>query len=105
LSCHIAYTLDSDWGTGFEAEVAISNSGSSPINGWTVSWTWPGNQQMTQSWNSTYAQSGATVTLYNASWNTTLAAGSTLTGVGFLGSYSGADTAPSAFFVNGTRCQ
>ena len=60
---------------------------------------------MTQSWNSNYTQKGATVTLTNASWNATLAAGSSLTGVGFLVSYSGTNIAPTAFAINGTHCQ
>ncbi len=105
LSCHVVYKLDSDWGNGFEAEVAITNTGASAINGWSLSWTWTGNQQTTQSWNSSYAQSGAVVTLTNAPWNAALAPGSTLSGVGFLANYSGANIAPAIFTINGTRCQ
>jgi hypothetical protein len=60
---------------------------------------------MTQSWNSNYTQSGANVTLTNASWNATIAPGATLSGMGFLASYSGTNTAPTAFHVNGTPCQ
>jgi endoglucanase len=105
VSCGVGYTLVNDWGSGFQAEIAITNTGSSAINGWKVSWTWPDRQQMTDSWNSSYSQSGETVNLYNASWNSTLAPGSTLSGIGFLGSYNGTNQAPAAFYLNGTLCR
>jgi len=38
------------------------------------------------------------------SYNSTLAPGATLSGVGFGGSYSGTNAAPAAFYVNGTLC-
>ncbi len=104
LRCHVAYKLDNDWGNGFEAEVAISNIGSTPINGWKVSWTWPGNQQMTQSWNATYVQTANSVTLTNMSYNPAIAAGAAQSGIGFLGTYTGSNPAPTVFFVNGARC-
>jgi Cellulose binding domain len=93
-------------GSGFEAEITVTNSGATAINGWTVSWTWSGNQQMTESWNSTYSQSGETVSLTNASWNATIAAdGGSVSGIGFRGTCSGTNLVPTAFSVNGTRCQ
>ena len=54
-----------------------------PINGWKVSWTWPGNQQMTQSWNATYVQTANSVTLTNMSYNPAIAAGAAQSGIGF----------------------
>jgi hypothetical protein len=43
--------------------------------------------------------------LTNATWNPTIAAGATLSGMGFNASFSGTNAAPSAFYVNGTLCQ
>jgi hypothetical protein len=34
----------------------------------------------------------------------TIAAGTTLSGMGFNGTWSGTNTAPTAFYVNGTLC-
>lgn len=48
------------------------------------------------------ARSG-TLTL-NLSWNSTIAPGATMTGLGFNGSYSGANPRPTAFTVNGAAC-
>jgi hypothetical protein len=33
-----------------------------------------------------------------------IAAGTTISGIGFNGSYSGTNTAPAAFYLNGTLC-
>jgi len=105
LACHVDYSVSTQWNVGFTAAVSIKNTGTRPINGWTLTWTWSGNQQIYQAWNSNYTQSGANATLTNANWNQTIAPGATLTGAGFNASYSGSNPAPTAFFINGTRCQ
>ena len=73
--------------------------------GGTRTWTWAGNQQITQAWNSSYTQAGPNASLIAASWNKNIAPGATLSGMGFNASYSGTNTAPTAFYVNGTLCQ
>jgi endoglucanase len=72
MSCHITYVDQNDWGTGFTAAVSIQNTGTQQINGWTLTWTWSGNQQIIQSWNSNYTQTGQNVALTNAVWNGTI---------------------------------
>jgi len=105
ISCHIGYSVTNQWNVGFTAAVTVKNTGPAPINGWRLTWTWPGNQQITQAWNSNYSESGANATLTNASWNAMINPGSTISGIGFNGSYSGSNPNPTAFYVNGTRCQ
>jgi len=105
LSCHVGYSVTTQWNVGFQVAITIKNTGKTTINGWQLTWTFPGNQQITEAWNANYSQSGANATLTNASWNPTIAAGATLSGMGFNGSYSGSNPAPTAFYVNGTRCQ
>ncbi len=104
LSCHVNYNVTTQWNVGFEGALSIRNTGATAINFWTLTWAWPGNQVMTESWNSSFTQTGANVTLTNASWNPTIAPGATLNGVGFNASYSGSNHAPTAFYVNGTLC-
>jgi hypothetical protein len=105
VSCHVGYTVTTQWNVGFGTAITIKNTGSKPINGWNLTWTWAGNQQITEAWNSNYTQNGKNASLTNASWNPTIAAGATLSGMGFNGSYSVTNTAPTAFYVNGTLCQ
>jgi uncharacterized membrane protein len=105
LSCHVTYSVTSQWNNGFGAALTIKNTGSTTISGWNLTWTWPGNQKITQSWNANYTQTGANASLTNVSNNASIAAGATASGIGFNASYSGTNTAPSAFYVNGTLCK
>ncbi|MGW2395228.1 glycoside hydrolase family 6 protein [Kitasatospora sp. NPDC001664] len=92
--CTATYKVSSDWGAGFNADVTVTNTGTAPTKSWKVSWTWPGNQQVTNLWNGTVTQSGSSVSVVNAGYNGTVAAGGS-TGFGFGASYSGANAAPT----------
>lgn len=101
-ACRITYTPNT-WNNGFTANVTIANTGTTPVNGWTVTWTWPGNQQVTNAWNATVTQSGAQVTARNVSYNPAIPTGGS-TSFGFQGVYSGTNTAPAGFALNGAAC-
>ncbi|MFI5529906.1 glycoside hydrolase family 6 protein [Kitasatospora sp. NPDC051853] len=92
--CTASYKVSSDWGAGFNADVTVTNTGTAPTKSWKVSWTWPGNQQVTNLWNGTVTQSGSSVSVANAGYNGAVAVGGS-TGFGFGASYSGANTAPT----------
>ena len=101
-TCRVAYQADS-WSNGFTAAVTVTNTGAAAINGWTLQWTWPGNQRVTNGWNATVSQSGADVSARNAAWNATIAAGQNVS-FGFQATYSGSNTAPTRFLLNGAAC-
>ncbi|MEY9871721.1 hypothetical protein ABH931_001194 [Streptacidiphilus sp. MAP12-33] len=101
-SCKVGYSVN-DWGGGFTATLVLTNTGSTPVNGWTLSFGWPGNQQLTNGWNAAWTQSGSTVTATSLSYNGALAPGASTT-VGFNASYSGGNQAPGAFTLNGVTC-
>jgi poly(3-hydroxybutyrate) depolymerase len=77
--CSAAYRVVSTWPGGFQAEVTVSNTGSSPTSGWNVTWTAPSGQSITQIWNGTLTTSGSTVTVTNVAYNGTLAPGTSAT--------------------------
>jgi len=104
-SCHVVYSVTTQWNVGFGTAIAIQNTGTVALNSWNLTWTWPGSQQITQSWNASYTQTGANAKLTNMSYNPTIAPGATLTGVGFNGSYTGSNPTPTAFYLNGTLCR
>ncbi|WP_353387890.1 endo-1,4-beta-xylanase [Thermobispora bispora] len=93
--CTATYRLVNEWPGGFQAEVTVSNNGTSPINRWTVSWSFPSGQTITQLWNGEHTQSGANVTVRNVYYNGNVAPGAS-TSFGFLGSFSGSNGAPSS---------
>ena len=103
-SCHVTYTVYSQWPGGFNVGISIQNTGGTAINGWSLTWTWASTQQLNGVWNATGTQQGQNVTFVNASWNPTIAPGALLNGIGFNGAFSSANPSPSAFFVNGVAC-
>ncbi|WP_406469464.1 cellulase family glycosylhydrolase [Streptomyces hirsutus] len=86
--CAAAYTVSSDWGGGFNADVKVTNTGTVPLTSWKVTWAWNGAQRVTSMWNASYTQSGATVTAVNAGHNGALTAGGS-TSFGFGGAPGG----------------
>lgn len=77
-SCRVGYTSNS-WQNGFTADVSVTNTGSGPVNGWTLTYDLPAGQQVTSAWNATVTQSGSAVTARNIGWNGTIAPGATVT--------------------------
>jgi len=102
-ACKVVYTTSSQWTGGFTGQIAITNTGSSAISSWTLKYTYPGDQKLTSDYNGTYSQSGEAVTLTNASYNGSLAAGGS-TSVGVQGTWTSSDAAPTSFTLNGATC-
>lgn len=102
VRCSVDYTVN-DWGSGFSTELTVTNRSSAAIDGWTLTYDYAGSQKLANGWNGTWSQSGSTVTVRNASWNGAIAAGSAVT-TGAQFTYSGTNTAPTTFAVNGTEC-
>ncbi|MFE2531516.1 cellulase family glycosylhydrolase [Streptomyces sp. NPDC059371] len=89
--CKATYKVSSDWGSGFNADVTVTNTGSSATKSWQVTWEWSGNQTVSGMWNASYSQVGRTVTASNADHNGAIAAGAS-TGFGFSAAPGGAGT-------------
>ncbi|GAA2423956.1 glycoside hydrolase family 48 protein [Streptomyces glaucus] len=102
VQCSVDYRTN-DWGSGFTAELSLTNRGTDTIDGWTLTYSYAGNQKLTNGWNGTWSQSGRSVTVKNAAYNGTIAAGKAVT-TGAQFTYSGSNTAPTSFSINGTPC-
>jgi hypothetical protein len=100
--CTVAYTVQSQWNTGFSASVSITNLGS-PITSWTLAYSYSGNQTLAQGWSGNWSQSGENVTVTNASWNGSLGTNAPAQ-IGANFSYSGTNTNPATFTLNGVTC-
>jgi len=101
-SCSVAYSVVSQWNNGFQGDLKITNTGPA-VTGWTLIWSFPSGQTITQLWNGVSTQSGAAVTVNNASFNADLGTGTTAD-VGFTAAITGANTAPASFTLNGVSC-
>jgi hypothetical protein len=105
MACHVTYSVVGDWGTGFEVLVTVANTGSTNWSNWTLGWTFPNSQTVNNLWNGVATESGEKVAVASEPYNGSVAAGSSLQGVGFVGNYSGTNGAPTAFTVNGVTCK
>jgi poly(hydroxyalkanoate) depolymerase family esterase len=100
--CRVTDTI-SAWNTGLTASITITNTGSAPVNGWSLAFTLPSGQTITNGWNATYSPSSGQVTATNASYNATIAAGGS-TSIGFQATHTGNTAKPAVFTLNGTTC-
>ncbi|MEU3457726.1 glycoside hydrolase family 9 protein [Micromonospora sp. NPDC006766] len=101
--CKVEYTT-SDWDTGFTANITLTNTGTTALNGWSLAFTFPNaGQKVGQGWSANYTQTGTAVTATNLSYNGTLAAGAS-TSFGFNGTHTGTNPKPATFTLNGTAC-
>ncbi|MFC4585202.1 GH12 family glycosyl hydrolase domain-containing protein [Sphaerisporangium corydalis] len=101
-ACRVAY-VKNEWQGGFTANVTVSNTGSSAVNGWTLAFAFPGDQRVTSFWNAAVTQSGTAVTAKNVAHNGSIPAGGNTT-FGFQGTWANSDASPTAYTLNGSAC-
>jgi hypothetical protein len=100
----VDYTISPQNTSAFGAAITIVN-GPTAITSWTLTWTFANGQTVSSLWNGIETQSGANVTVKNESYNGSIAAGGSLTGIGFNGTWNGTTNAvPASFAINGTAC-
>ena len=101
-SCAVHYVINSSWPGGFNASVTLTNKGSTAINHWTLTFTFPAGESVQSGWDGTWTQSGQNVTVTDAGWNATISPSGGTVGLGFNG--NGSATPPAVFSINGTAC-
>ncbi|MFE9454409.1 cellulose binding domain-containing protein [Streptomyces sp. NPDC006739] len=101
-ACAVTYETNV-WQGGFTADVSVTNTGSSSVNGWKLAFTLPAGQQITSAWNAGLATSSGAVTASSVASDAQIPAGSKVS-FGFQGTYGGTFTRPTAFNLNGTAC-
>ncbi|MFI8825490.1 glycoside hydrolase family 9 protein [Streptomyces sp. NPDC053431] len=102
-ACAVTYAVNNVWSSGFTATVTVRNTGPTAVDGWQLTWTYPGGQRVTSAWNATVTQNGTAVSARNADWNKAIAPGASA-GFGVQGTHSGTNPPPTAFALNGHAC-
>ena len=92
------FTVNSDWGTGYCAEIVLTNNGTTAVNGWTLTFTTADN--ITSLWNGDYTADGNEITVTDGGWNGTIPPGGTAT-FGYCADYAGSITVPADATFNG----
>jgi endoglucanase len=101
-TCTVAYSVVNSWPDGFQAGITITNNGAA-ITNWTLAFTFPNDQQVSDGWNGTFSQSGQNVTVTSESYNGSLGTGASTT-IGFTGTVGATNDVPTYFTVNGYSC-
>lgn len=101
-ACTVDYSVTSQWDTGFQGAVKITNNRAA-LSGWSLTFDFANGQKVGQGWNAKWSQSATTVTAANESWNGALGSGASVS-AGFLASWSGSNAVPTTFKLNGTTC-
>jgi hypothetical protein len=98
-----AYSRTSDWSTGYTGQYTISNSTSSPLHGWTLTFDLPAGTTISSLWNGDYTVAGQTVTVKPAGWNATIAPGASVQ-VGFVTASAAHAADPVDCLIDNVRC-
>ena len=102
-TCSVGYRVVGEWPGGFQGEIAIRNTGTAAISGWKLAFSFANGQTVTNMWGGTPTQSGGSVSVTPASYTSTISPGASVT-VGFIGTKTATNTAPTSFTLNGAAC-
>jgi hypothetical protein len=100
--CLVTYAATT-WPGAFMARVTIDNMGTTSINGWKLTFTFPGDEAISSAWNATFNQTAGQVSAMNTNYDAIIPHGASQS-LGFLGTWTSNDTAPASFSVNGMAC-
>lgn len=101
-ACKVTNAVNA-WNTGLTNNITITNTGTTAINGWTLTFTLASGQTITSGWSATYSPSSGAVTATNVSYNGGIAAGAS-TSFGYQATHTGNAAAPTGFRLNGATC-
>ncbi|GAA2875281.1 glycoside hydrolase family 3 N-terminal domain-containing protein [Nonomuraea rubra] len=95
--CTATPSTQSQWNTGYVIQVTVTNTGTAPRTGWTVTFTLPPGHTISGGWNGTFSTSGQNVTVRDVGHNGSLGPGASAS-FGFQGTRPNGDTSlPSGY--------
>ncbi|MDX3430392.1 MULTISPECIES: PQQ-dependent sugar dehydrogenase [unclassified Streptomyces] len=101
-TCRVDRTVTA-WGTGATVDLTVTNTGSTPVNGWTLEFPLALGQTVVSDWNTDLTQGGNMVKAADAGHNATIAPGASVT-LGYLADHTGDRSSPPRFLLNGDAC-
>jgi len=100
-ACRVTYSAHTGQG-GVAAKLTLTNKSATPWPGWTLRFSFTGNEKLTSGSSATWTQHGREVTA-RADAHHSVPPGATVT-VGFTAARTGQQTPPTKFTVNGQIC-
>ena len=97
----VDFDVTNDWLSGFTANMSITNTSNSTLNGWTLEFDAPFDISPSQIWNAQIvSRQGNHYVIRNLDWNGTIDPGRSIS-LGFSGSPGNNPTEPSSYILNG----
>ncbi|SBT43401.1 extracellular catalytic domain type 1 short-chain-length polyhydroxyalkanoate depolymerase [Micromonospora auratinigra] len=100
--CRVSVAV-SAWDTGLTENITVTNTGATAVNGWSMTFTLPAGQRITNGWNATYSPGTGLVTARDVGYNASIPPGGSQT-VGFQADHTGNSAAAAGFTLNGAAC-
>ncbi|WP_431973502.1 extracellular catalytic domain type 1 short-chain-length polyhydroxyalkanoate depolymerase [Micromonospora haikouensis] len=101
-ACRVTVAVNA-WNTGLTANLTITNTGASAVNGWSLVFGLPAGQTITSGWNATYSPTSGQVTARNLAYNAAIPANGSID-IGFQVTHGGNAAKPTSFALNGASC-
>jgi len=102
-ACAVDYTVHGTWPGGANVQLWIRNTGTRPVDGWTLRWAFPDGWSIANGWSASYASKGGQQLATNLAWNRVIRPGERIT-IGFIASTPGGADEPLLFFLNDGVC-
>jgi eukaryotic-like serine/threonine-protein kinase len=102
-ACEVSYSFSATVSAEFGVDLAIRNTGTADITGWTLVFDLPGQQKVRFGWAGQWNQKDRTVTVRDLIYNAGLGAGKSVS-IGFVGTH-GTKAKPAHFQLNGLPCR
>ena len=102
-TCSVEASYASSWNTGFVFNVKLRNFSGAPVSGWKVTWTFPNDQRVTNSWNTQLSNSSQRYTALPASYNGTIGNDGTVE-FGMQGTHGGTNELPTDLLFEAPGC-
>jgi endoglucanase len=103
-TCEIDFDVRTSLPGAFLAEVSMKNVGTAPLRDWSLSWAFPGSEQIVLGWGAGLNQSRDVVTARAPSWDRVLFPGARHS-FGFIGRQRGDSYKPLLLFLaDGSAC-
>ncbi|WBB81228.1 cellulose binding domain-containing protein [Micromonospora sp. WMMD882] len=71
-TCEASAVIGSSWNGGFVATITVRNVAAGTLDGWRVSWRWPGDERIQSLWGAVAEPGADVVAVRNAPYNGTL---------------------------------
>lgn len=102
-TCSVSFAYQSVWNTGFVAQVTLRNFSGAAVNGWRVTWTFPNDQKITNSWNTELAQAGPSMDARPKDYNRSIANNGSVE-FGMQGTHGGMSDLPTDVRLEAEGC-